>query len=282
MSTRTKTVTNDFSMMGETSFSDDGVGPTIVLVHGLGLNQAMWQWQLPALKKSYRVVTYDLLGHGDSAKPSGPYHMVHMVDQLRQLIDDLGVDRCALIGFSLGGLIVQAFTLAHPDRVSALGILHAAHGRTPEQRASIMERVAQCRVSGPGATVSDALSRWFSVEFAMKNTAVLEKIRQWVLANDTAVYPELYQLLATADIELKDSIASIKCPTLVMTGDEDYGNSSEMAQRIAGIIPNAQLEILKGLRHMALAEDPEQVNRLLMYFLGEALVVSSNHDGTDG
>jgi pimeloyl-ACP methyl ester carboxylesterase len=273
MSTRTKTVTNNFSMMGETAFADDGEGPTIVLVHGLGLNQAMWQWQLPALKKSYRVVTYDLLGHGDSAKPSGPYHMVQMVDQLHQLIGDLGVERCALIGFSLGGLIVQAFTLAHPDRVSALGILHAAHGRTSEQRAGIMERVAQCRVSGPGATVSDALSRWFSADFAMQNTAVLEQIRQWVLANDAKVYPELYQLLATADIELKDSIASIDCPTLVMTGDEDYGNSAEMAQRIAAIIPNAQLEILKGLRHMALVEDSEQVNRLLMHFLGEALGV---------
>lgn len=272
-------MSNQFSMMGETAFADDGEGPTVVLVHGLGLNQAMWQWQLPALKKCYRVVTYDLLGHGDSAKPSGPYHMAQMVDQLCQLIDDLGVDRCTLIGFSLGGLIVQAFTLAHPDRVSALGILHAAHGRTPEQRASIMERVAQCRVSGPGATVSDALSRWFSTEFAKQNTDVLEKVRQWVLANDPTIYPELYQLLATADIGLEDSIASIKCPTLVLTGDEDYGNSPEMAQRISSSIPNAQLKVLKGLRHMALAEDPDQVNRLLTHFLGEAL--KSKFDITD-
>jgi|TARA_B110000977_G_scaffold197853_1_gene281441 pimeloyl-ACP methyl ester carboxylesterase len=264
-----KVMNNKSLMMGETAFADVGAGSVVVLVHGLGLNQAMWQWQLPALKKGYRVITYDLLGHGDSAKPSGPYHMVQMVDQLCQLIDDLGISRCALIGFSLGGLIVQAFTLAHPDRISALAILHAAHGRTPDQRASILHRVAQCRVDGPGATVSDALSRWFSTEFAKKNITVLEKIRLWVLANDPLIYPELYQLLAEADIGLEDSVASIKCPTLVMTGDEDYGNSAEMAQRIAFTIPNAQLEILKGLRHMALAEDPEQVNRLLTCFLDE-------------
>jgi pimeloyl-ACP methyl ester carboxylesterase len=270
-----KAMNNKSLMLGETAFADEGEGSVVVLVHGLGLNQAMWQWQLPALKKGYRVVTYDILGHGDSAKPSGPYHMVQMVDQLCQLVDDLGIDRCALIGFSLGGLIVQAFTLAHPDRVSALAILHAAHGRTPEQRASIMERVAQCRVSGPGATVSDALSRWFSTQFAKQNIAVLEKIRLWVLANDPLVYPELYQLLAIADIGLEESVASIKCPTLVMTGDEDYGNSAEMAQRIASTIPNAQLEILKGLRHMALAEDPEQVNHLLTSFLDESLECSS-------
>jgi pimeloyl-ACP methyl ester carboxylesterase len=266
-----KAMNNKSLMMGETAFADEGEGSVVVLVHGLGLNQAMWQWQLPALKKGYRVITYDLLGHGNSAKPSGSYHMAQMVDQLCQLIDDIGINRCVLIGFSLGGLIVQSFTLAHPDRVSALVILHAAHGRTPDQRASIMERVAQCRVQGPGATISDALSRWFSTEFAKKNITVLEKIRLWVLANDPMIYPELYQLLAEADIGLEDSVASIKCPTLVMTGDEDYGNSAEMAQRIASTIPNAQLEILKGLRHMALAEDPEQVNRLLKHFLDELI-----------
>ena len=269
-------MSNKFLMMGETAFAEEGEGPVVVLVHGLGLNQAMWQWQLPALKKGYRVITYDLLGHGDSAKPLGAYHMAQMVDQLIQLIDDLGIDRCALVGFSLGGLIVQAFTLAHPGRVSALAILHSAHGRTPEQRANIMERVAQCRLSGPGSTITDALSRWFSVEFAKQNVTLLEKIRQWVMANDPMVYPELYQLLATADIGLEDSIASIKCPTLVLTGDEDYGNSAEMAQRISCNIPNAQLAILKGLRHMALAEDPAQVNRLLTNFLDESLDTNRN------
>ena len=272
---RIKEVSNKISMMGETAFAQEGEGITVVLVHGLGLNHAMWQWQLPAMKKCYRVVTYDLLGHGDSAKPSGSYQMAQMVDQLCQLMDNLSIDRCALIGFSLGGLIVQAFTLAHPDRVSALGILHAAHGRTPEQRASIMERVAQCRLSGPGATVSDALSRWFSVEFAKNNPDVLEKVRQWVLANDPIIYPELYQLLASADVGLENSVASIKCPTLVLTGEEDYGNSPEMAQRIAFNIPNAQLKILKGLRHMALAEDPDQVNCLLTHFLDEVLKPNS-------
>lgn len=265
--------------MGETAFAQAGEGPTIILVHGLGLNLDMWQWQLPPLKNVYRVVTYDLLGHGDSAKPSGPYYMSQMVDQLCQLLDDLDVERCALIGFSLGGLIVQAFTLAHPDRVWALAILNAAHGRTPEQRASIMERVEQCRLSGPGATVSDALSRWFSTRFAEQNKDVLEKVRQWVLANDPTSYPELYKLLASADIGLEYSIAAIKCPTLVLTGEEDYGNSPEMAQRIASNIPCAQMKVLEGLRHMALAEDPDQVNRLLIDFLGGAL--NSKFDCSD-
>ncbi|WP_339673552.1 alpha/beta fold hydrolase [Dasania marina] len=262
---------NDIGMMADTVFSEDGEGPTVILVHGLGLNQDMWQWQLDALQKHYRVVRYDLLGHGGSEKPSGPYSMEQMVDQLYRLITTQGYGQCALVGFSLGGLIVQAFALAHPDLVSALAILNAAHARTDEQRAGIMKRVEQCRESGPGATVTDALTRWFTEDYADKNPEVLAQVRQWVIANNPKVYPELYRLLAMADIGLEDNIANIQCPVLILTGEEDFGNSVEMAQCMASLIPSSQLEILKGLRHMALAESPVQVNKLLINFLEDAL-----------
>ncbi len=70
---------------------------------------------------------------------------------------------------------------------------------------------------------------------------------------------------------MEDTIAAISCPTLVMTGEEDYGNSPQMSQRIAALITGAKLEILPGLRHMALAEDPTQVNEILVEFLSDAL-----------
>jgi pimeloyl-ACP methyl ester carboxylesterase len=101
---------------------------------------------------------------------------------------------------------------------------------------------------------------------------VLAQVRDWVLANDPQVYPEVYKLLAQADIGLEQAIAAISCPTLVMTGEEDYGNSPEMSQRIAALIAGARLEVLPGLRHMALAEDPALVNEILVEFLTDALI----------
>jgi pimeloyl-ACP methyl ester carboxylesterase len=241
----------------------------VVLVHGLGLNQHMWQWQVPALEDRYRVIRYDLLGHGASEAPADPCTMEMMVQQLAELMQHLQLKPCALLGFSLGGLIVQAFTLAHPERIAALGVLHAAHGRTDEQRAAIMLRVEQSRESGPAATITAALERWFSGEFASRNPEVPEQVRQWVTANDPQVYPNLYRLLAIADIGLEESIRAITCPTLVMTAEEDYGNSPAMSERIAARIQGAQLEILPALRHMALAEDPDTCNRLIGNFLEE-------------
>ena len=255
-----------------TAFSVSGEGPPLILVHGLGLNRHMWQWQRDALAANFTVIAYDLFGHGQSDKPTGPYTMEQMTNQICALMDHLGLERCALAGFSLGGLIVQAFALAHPQRVSALAILNAAHGRTEQERASLLGRVQQVREQGPGSTVEAALQRWFSADFAARSPQVLAQVRDWVLANDPQVYPEVYKLLAQADIGLEQAIAAISCPTLVMTGEEDYGNSPEMSQRIAALIAGARLEVLPGLRHMALAQDPALVNEILVEFLTDALI----------
>jgi len=260
-------------MAGATVFDVLGNGPPVILIHGLGLNRHMWQWQIDELTPHFRVIRYDLLGHGESAKPPGPYPMEHMVSQLADLMTEVGEERAALVGFSLGGLIAQAFAVAHPQKISALAILNSAHARTDEQRAGIMTRVRQAEESGPQATVQDALQRWFTAAFAAANPGILDQVRNWVTANDATVYPALYQLLAEADIGLETAISGIACPTLVLTGDEDFGNSPQMAQRMAETIPDARLAILPGLRHMALAEDPAALNAQLIPFLRDTLGV---------
>lgn len=257
--------------MSATAYDVHGDGAPVILIHGLGLNRAMWQWQLPALSAKFQVVCYDLLGHGDSPKPAGPYTMEQMVAQLDDLMIDLDISRAALVGFSLGGLINRAFALAHPRKTTALVILNSAHARTAAQRDSIELRVRQAKDSGPAATVDAALERWFSEEFASRKPQVLEQVRRWVIANDASVYPDLYRLLAEGDKGLETEISAIDCPTLIVTGEEDHGNSPEMTRQMAALMPNARAEILPGLRHMALVEDPATINGLLVEFLQRKL-----------
>ena len=99
----------------DTSYGIDGTGPPLVLVHGMGLNRSMWDWQMPFLTPHFEVIRYDLLGHGSSDKPVKEYDMGDFVDQLARLTDGLGRERFALAGFSLGGLIerfVQVYEAA--------------------------------------------------------------------------------------------------------------------------------------------------------------------------
>ena len=259
-----------------TAYEIDGDGPTVVLVHGMGLRREMWDWQLPPLVARFRVVRYDLLGHGESPDPDDPCSLDHLVAQLHRLIDHLGLERAAVAGFSLGGMIVRSYAVAHPDRVSALAILNSPHHRTDAERSALLDRLDLARRLGPGPTVDAALARWFTEEFAAANPDVLDRIRRWMEANDTTAYAAVYRVLAEDDAVLATSIAAIRCPTLVFACEGDLGNSPDMARRMAALIPGAEVAILPTLRHMALAEDPAAVSGILVPFLERVLLRPSS------
>lgn len=252
-----------------TAYTVDGDGPPVVLIHGMGLTQAMWDWQLPPLLERFTVIRYDLLGHGESAARVGRYDMDDFVNQLRELLDHLAVNRAAIAGFSLGGLIVRAFALAHPDRAQAIAILNSAHDRTDKERAAMRKRLAIAYEQGPAPTIDVALARWFTEGFASEHPEVLERVRHWMEANDPKVYPEIYRVLTESDAPLAAAIADIRCPTLVLACAEDHGNSPDMAHRMAALIPNAEVAIVPKLKHMALVEDPVAVSAPLVSFLGK-------------
>ena len=256
---------------GETAWERHGSGPPVVLVHGFGLNRAMWQWQLPALTPHFSVLTYDLLGHGESAPPAGTPDLAMFSRQLLRLMDRCGIERAAVVGFSLGGMIARRFAIDRPDRLSALAILNSPHDRSAAERDAVRARVRQAEAEGPAANVDSALERWFSPAFRTEAPETIALVREWILRNDPAVYPRIYRVLAEGDAEIADGLERIACPALVMTGAGDPGNTPAMARAMAGLIPGARLAILPGLRHMALAEAPEAVNAPLVAFLREAL-----------
>lgn len=244
--------------------------PVVVLIHGLGLTRAVWQWMLPDLAR-FRTLTYDLIGHGQSAPPDGQPCLRDLAVQLAALLDYLDIDTAALVGFSLGGMVARRFAQDYPARTTALAILHSAYRRSPQAQAAIDARVTQAETDGPAATVEAALLRWYSDDARAARPDLMDLTRGWVLGNDPKVYPRLYRVLANGADEVSGPTPPITVPTLVLTADEDHGNPPDMSIAIATEIPRARLVILKGLRHMALAEDPPSVNRPVREFLTEVL-----------
>lgn len=240
-------------------------GPVVVLIHGLGLNRHVWQWTVPALADRYDILTYDLYGHGDSGPPPDTPSLSLFARQLASVMTLHGIDRAAIVGFSLGGMIARRFAMDHSQRVAALGVLNSPHRRTDEAQAAILKRVEQADQTGPSATVEAALERWFTESYRAGNPDMMALVRSWVLANDKTIYPTIYQVLADGVDEICD--IGLKIPALVITGDEDYGNGPEMTRAIAAEIDGGEALILPGLRHMALAENPSAVNVPLRAFL---------------
>ena len=239
----------------------------VVLIHGLGLNEECWQWTIPALTKSYRVLTYNLYGHGSSSAPPETPSLSLFSNQLAGLLDHCNIDRAVIGGFSLGGMIARRFAQDTPDRAQGLIILHSPHKRSGAAQDAILKRVDQAREMGPSSTVEAALERWFTEPFRAANPAMMETVRGWVTANSKPIYHTIYRVLASGIDEIVAPDPAISCPALVITGDEDYGNGPEMTHAIAAEIQGAKAVILKGLRHMALAENPDAMNRPIRAFL---------------
>ena len=259
-----------------TTFAPDGtnftlngpnMAPVVVLIHGLGLNKDCWQWMIPDLTDSYRVLSYDLHGHGESNDPVTEPNLSLFSKQLKDLLDYCKIQKAVIIGFSLGGMIARRFAQDVPQKSQGMVILHSPHKRSEAAQTAILKRVDQARTLGPQSTVEAALERWFTDPFRKANPNLMDKIRQWVMANRKEVYHTIYKVLATGIGEIVKPNPAINSPSLVITGDQDFGNGPEMAFAIAAEIPGAKALVLPALRHMALAESPKAVNKPIRDFL---------------
>ncbi|MEX5549479.1 alpha/beta fold hydrolase [Pseudomonas pergaminensis] len=253
-----------------TSYLATGQGQPVVLIHGVGLNKEMWGGQVVGLAPHYRVITYDMLGHGASPRPENGTPLLGYADQLLELLDHLQLLQATVIGFSMGGLVARAFALHYPERLKSLVVLNSVFNRSPEQRAGVIARTAQAAEHGPDANAEAALSRWFSREYQAANPAQIAALRQTLAGNDPQGYLTTYELFATQDMYRADELGNIKSPTLVATGELDPGSTPQMARQLADQIPGATVAILAEQRHMMPVESPRLVNQLLLDFLETA------------
>lgn len=250
-----------------TSYLATGQGQPVVLIHGVGLNKEMWGGQVVGLATNYRVITYDMLGHGASPRPAAGTPLLGYADQLLELLDHLQLPQATVIGFSMGGLVARAFALHYPERLQGLVVLNSVFNRSAEQRAGVIARTSQAAEHGPDANAEAALSRWFSHEYQAANPAQIAALRETLAGNDPQGYLTTYELFATQDMYRADDLKGLRAPTLVATGELDPGSTPEMARQLADRIPGATVAVLAEQRHMMPVESPRLVNQLLLGFL---------------
>jgi (E)-2-((N-methylformamido)methylene)succinate hydrolase len=242
-------------------------GDVIVLIHGLGLRRETWSEHLPALSKHYRVLSYDLYGHGETVQPPETPSLKLFANQLAELMQELSISSAHISGFSLGGMINRRLAMDSSNLVSSLIILNSPHERGEEAQKLVEERAAQTGTGGPGATLDATIERWFTADYIASHPTEIQMVRDWVLANNADTYALCRQVLAHGVKELIRPTPAITKPTLLITCEDDSGSTPAMSHGIASEIDGAQTIIVPNLQHMGLMERPELFTGPTLKFL---------------
>ncbi|MDD9874397.1 MAG: alpha/beta hydrolase [Gammaproteobacteria bacterium] len=246
----------------------EGGGAPVTLLHGVGSSLEVWDGVVRATGENCAVLRVDLRGHGRSGKPPGPYKLDDFVRDLAGLYEHLGIEQASLVGFSLGGVIAQAFALAHPEKVNRLVLISAVAGRTPAEAARVRERARMIREVGARQHAKNSAGRWFTDGFQKSHPEIIARHFRRFIANDPEAYSAAYQVLAESD--LSGRLTEISQPTLIITGEHDIGSTPRMAELMHQKIARSELHILPGLKHALLLEAPAQIAGLIRQFITPA------------
>jgi 3-oxoadipate enol-lactonase len=237
--------------------------PVVLLSHSLGANMTMWDPQMVALTASYRVLRYDLRGHGGSGIPSGSYSIDRLGRDVIELLDDLTFDRVHFCGVSLGGMIGQWLGLRAPERLLSLTLANTSAYMGPPSGWD--DRIISVREAGLLELRDAILARWFTEDF--KDTAAVAQMIE-------STSPEGYAgcCAAIRDMDMRRLGALITVPTLVIGGLRDPATPPEHAESLHTEIAGSELVMLDGA-HLSNIECAEAFNSAFLTFLhaqGEA------------
>jgi len=246
----------------KTAYSITGSGEPLVLIHGVGLDRHMWKHLTPKLANHFKVISYDFLGHGESALPSEDAALAEYVTQFIELLDALKLEATHVLGFSMGALIAQAIAATHPERINKLIVLNSVFKRDSEQRQQILGRLDTLKVSGLEASYDAALKRWFQDE---PNNSDISWIRERMLSNNFDGYFRSYRRFALADSEI--DIDKIEADTLAMTGELDGNSTPAMSQELALQLKSGRAIIIPKQRHMMPMTASDTIAQHVLEFL---------------
>lgn len=239
---------------------DGPVGaPAIVLAGSLGSTIEMWRPQLAQLAERWRVVRLDHRGHGDSPVPDGPYRMADLADDVLALLDELGLDRVAWCGLSLGGMVGMYLGSEHPTRLRSL-TLCCTTARFPDPQ-PWLDRIGAVETGGTGAIAEAVVSRWFTAAWAQAHPEAVAQCEAMVAGTSDAGYAGC--CAAIAEWDHVDRLPAVAVPTLVVAGADDLATPVEPhARTLASAIPHARLEIIPG-GHLATIESASAATTLI-------------------
>jgi 3-oxoadipate enol-lactonase len=243
--------------------------PALVLANSLGSDLHIWDEVAERLSAYFRIVRYDIRGHGLSEASPPPYSARDLSEDIVALMDLLEINQTILCGVSVGGIIAQSLTLDHPDRVRAL-VLSDTGARIGSVE-SWKQRIEIVQTGGLEALREPTMERWFSQSFRQRHGAAIRGYSTMLLK----VAPEGYigTCCALRDADFHATASRIKAPTLVLCGAEDIATPPELGRELANLIAGSKFSLIEDSGHLPCIEKPIEVAERMMKFFREVHIV---------
>ncbi len=237
--------------------------PALLMGGSLGTSLRMWDGQRPRAEQ-LRLILFDHRGHGDSPTPSGPYEIADLGHDVLELMDELGLARASFCGLSLGGMVGMWLGANAPDRIDRLVLLCTSPFMPPAS--AWQERIRAVLEAGSVEPIADAvLERWLTPDYAAEHPEVRAELRGMLTSNSAEGYAGCCGAIERMD--LRDDLAGVSAPALVISGAQDPSTPPEHQELIAGSVPNSRHEVIDPGAHAVAVERPETVNRLILEHL---------------
>ena len=250
---------------GGIAWRESGLGPPVLLIHGVGLNADAWEPQITALSARRRVIAVDMPGHGASDLAPDGAGLGDYVAAIDGLIDALGLSPIPVVGHSMGAMIALGLALDHPQKIAAVVALNSVYCRDPLARSAVAIRAAQ--LTGGALQVAGPIARWYPDD---PNGALARRTADWLRAVDPKGYATAYRVFATADHAHEGRLGELICRALFLTGVSDPNSTPAMSARMAREAPYGRTVALPGARHMMHLTHPAEVTNTIVAFLDAA------------
>jgi len=242
-------------------------GPVVCFTHSLASDSGMWAEQMPLLlEEGFRVLRLDMRGHGGSDPVAGDYTMAALAGDVAASLALLGIGQVHFIGLSIGGMIGQAFAIAHGAKLQSLMLCDTLPATLPDAKTSWAPRIEAVKKASSVAPLADAtLERWFTPAFKPRSPARWKEIHSTVAATTPAGF--LGCSAAILNFDFVPKLPSLKLPALVVCGEGDPGTPPAENKRIAGLIPGARYQEIANARHFPNVEQAAAFNRIMIGWL---------------
>ena len=250
------------------SYSDEGGGRPVFLLHGHTLDRRVWQPVVPALLDAgLRVLRPDLRGHGSSSRPDFGYHVSHHAADLTALLDHLEIDRTSIVGFSFGGGVGLEMALTDPHRVTALGLIATVMPDRPFEPTfmdSLREVARVIRSQGIEAAMAGPWESNPLFAHSFTKQGVREKVAAIVKDFPGAEFLATERDRVERDWKLPDRLGEIAVPTRIMVGEHEMAGFRTFADEAAEEILGAILEVVPNCGHLLPLEAPDAVAEMIV------------------